>query len=75
MVDIDELKNSLYLEGLANEIIHIIQKQRKLQNFDIMDKIEVTLSTEDSRIVLAAIIFIDKIQESCRIEKISFNLF
>ena len=70
----ENLRKSLYMEGLANEVAHLIQKERGIRGSDVMDKIEISLETSSAAILLALLAFTPEIIERCRIDKISLRL-
>lgn len=45
-----ELNDELILEGLARDVVRLIQETRKQADFDISDRIGVTIKTEDEKI-------------------------
>lgn len=45
-----ELNNELILEGLARDIVRLIQETRKQADFHISDRIRVTIKTEDEKV-------------------------
>ncbi|OCA06933.1 isoleucine--tRNA ligase [Wolbachia endosymbiont of Trichogramma pretiosum] len=45
-----ELDNELILEGLARDVVRLIQETRKQADFHISDRIRVTIKTEDEKI-------------------------
>jgi isoleucyl-tRNA synthetase len=57
-----ELDEALLAEGLARELVHAIQNQRKELNCQYTDRIAVGLETDDEPVVRAAQQFLDYIQ-------------
>ena len=59
---------TLYLEGLANELIHLLQRQRRGLKLDIIDKVNIGLvQNNPDRLTSAIYIFVNKIIERIRI--------
>jgi len=60
----------LYLEGLANELMHLLQSHRKACLFEIMDMVDVWLvQSAPDRLTSSIYQYIDTIVERIRIVK------
>ena len=58
----------LYLEGLANEVMHILQRHRRQSGFAIMDNVDVCLvQTTSDKLTSSILMFADTIVERVRI--------
>ncbi len=58
----------LYLEGLANEVMHILQQHRRKSGFAIMDNVDVCLvQTTSDKLTSGILMFVDTIIERVRI--------
>jgi len=68
MIPLQEQYN-LYLEGLANEVMHILQRHRKnFMQLDIMDKVDVWLVQSEMNVLTSALSqFSEQIKERIRI--------
>ncbi len=70
----EKLAYSLYLEGMANEVIHICQQARKRRKYAIMDNVHIGLVQSTSNKLTSAIyMFVDRIKERVRIVNFSPN--
>ncbi|MFV1010994.1 isoleucine--tRNA ligase [Wolbachia endosymbiont of Nasonia vitripennis] len=58
-----ELNNELILEGLARDIVRLIQETRKQADFHISDRIRVTIKTEDEKIKEAINTWVEYIKD------------
>lgn len=65
----------LYLEGLANEVMHIMQRHRKnYMRLDLMDKVDVWLVQSEMNTLTGALLqFVDAIKERVRIVNFRCN--
>ncbi len=65
----------LYLEGLANEVMHIMQRHRKnYMRLDLMDKVDVWLVQSETDVLTGALLqFVDAIRERVRIVNFHCN--
>lgn len=58
----------LYLEGLANEVMHILQRHRRQSGFAIVDYVDVCLvQTTSDKLTSSILMFVDTIVERVRI--------
>lgn len=69
MISLQE-QYDLYLEGLANEVMHIMQRHRKdYMRLDIMDKVDVWLVQPEMNTLTSSLLqFVRAIKERVRIE-------
>ncbi|WP_265030914.1 isoleucine--tRNA ligase [Wolbachia endosymbiont (group B) of Athalia cordata] len=58
-----ELNDELILEGLARDVLRLIQETRKQADFHISDRIRVTIKTEDEKIKEAINTWVEYIKE------------
>jgi hypothetical protein len=64
----------LFLEGIANELMHILQQRRKEIKLDLMDWIDIAVVEDKSSDLTSAIqVFVDEIVSRCRIKFFSPN--
>jgi len=65
---------TLYLEGLANEVQHILQRCRRERNFAVMDEVDVGLvQNKSDKLTSALLLFGTEIAERVRIIRFSPN--
>ncbi len=58
----------LYLEGLANEVMHILQRHRRQSGLAIMDDVDVCLvQTTSDKLTSSILMFVDTIVKRVRI--------
>ncbi|WP_264719887.1 isoleucine--tRNA ligase [Wolbachia endosymbiont (group B) of Eucosma cana] len=58
-----ELNDELILEGLARDVVRLIQETRKQADFDISDRIKVIIKTEDEKIKEAINTWVEYIKD------------
>lgn len=64
----------LFLEGIANEIMHIVQLKRKEMKLELMDWIDMAIVEDKTTDLTSAIMaFVDEIVDRCRIKMFSPN--
>ena len=57
------ISDELYFERISREIVSIVQNQRKEMKFDITDRIQLEIVTDDSRAIKSAELFKDYISK------------
>ena len=66
----DELGYLLYLEGLARELSHLLQNQRKQMGLDVLDYVDVGVVQDPcNQLTTAALVFSQYLKEKARIRR------
>ena len=64
----------LHLEGIANELMHVIQQKRKEIKLELSDRVDVSIVEErSSNLTSAIMVFADEIIDRCLIKLLSPN--
>jgi hypothetical protein len=64
----------LHLEGIANELMHVIQQKRKEIKLELSDRVDVAIVEERaSNLTSAIMVFADEIIDRCLIKSFSPN--
>ncbi|MBN2675793.1 MAG: isoleucine--tRNA ligase [Alphaproteobacteria bacterium] len=68
-----EISDDLYVEGLARDFIRLIQDERKKQEFDISDRVNLVVESADEKLVSALKTWQDDIQKQVLADSLSFK--